>query len=302
MSKNFSISEAFSFAWNKFKEKPKFWILVMAMIIVFTGGTSSFSGSSSSTESNNASQPAVTNNSVSVDTSSETTKITIDGREFEIPKTAGTDTKVEVTNKTDTEINPLTMLGLALVALTAVIVAIPALILYLVVTNFVYMGSIKLNLDAVRNNHLKYETLLSVVSVKRSLKYWGAAALYILIIIGGLLLFVIPGFYFAVKYSFFSYAFVDKELGIMDSLKYSARLTKDVKFKLLGFYMVCGILMLVGLLAFIVGAFFAGILVMLATAYIYEQLLKGEDSTIVQPEPAVAPVQPAMAEANTVTA
>lgn len=301
MSKNFFISEAFSFAWNKFKEKPKFWILVMAMIIVFTGGTSSFSGSSSSTKSNNVFQPAVTNNSVSVDTSSET-KITIDGRKFEIPKTEGTDTKVEVTNKTDTEINPLTMLGLALVTLTGVIVAISALILYLVVNNFVYMGSIKLNLDAVRNNHLKYETLLSVVSVKRSLKYLGAAALYILIIIGGLLLFVIPGFYFAVKYSLFFYAFVDKELGIIDSLKYSARLTKGVKFKLLGFYMFCGILMLVGLLAFIVGAFFAGILIMLATAHIYEQLLKGEDSTIVQPEPAVAPVQPAMAEANTATA
>ncbi len=277
MSKKISIAEAFSFAWKKFKEKPKFWILVMAMIIVFTGGTTSFSNLVSSGFNK-------TENRITPETNlDQDMKITIDGSEYQIPS----NTKVEVNQqieKVESEINTLAWAGIIVAGLMAIFIGIAFMILYLVVTNFIYMGSIKLILDAVRGNALKYTTLLSIVSVKRSLKYWGATVLYGLMIVGGLILFIFPGVYLAVKYGLFPYAFVDKELGIMDSLKYSAKLTEGVKFKLLGFYLVCTLFMILGFMAFMIGAFFVGILVMLANAYIYDQLLKGKMGSMLEVE------------------
>lgn len=143
MSKNISISEAFSFAWKKFNEKPKFWILVMAMIMVFTGGTSQFSNSVN-TESNKTENQVTTETNLSQDT-----KITVDGREYQIPS----NTKVEATQqieKAESELPSLAWVGIIVAGLMAIFIGIPFMVLYLVVTNFIYMGSLKLNLDAVR--------------------------------------------------------------------------------------------------------------------------------------------------------
>lgn len=51
----------------------------------------------------------------------------------------------------------------------------------------------------------------------------------------GFALLIVPGIIFALIYNLFAYALIDKELGIFDSFKESARLTKDNRLKLFWF-------------------------------------------------------------------
>ena len=85
------------------------------------------------------------------------------------------------------------------------------------------------------------------------LRYLGASILIGLIVVGGLILFIIPGIYFALKYQFAFYLIIDKNMRVRDSMRLSAKMTKGVKMKLLGFSFVIGLINLVGLLLFGVG-------------------------------------------------
>src|SRR5690606_16989794 len=61
-----------------------------------------------------------------------------------------------------------------------------------------------------------------------------ATLLFSLLLFVGFLLFFIPGIYFALKYSQFQYAIIDKNMGPIEALKESARLTKGKKLTLIG--------------------------------------------------------------------
>ncbi len=109
--------------------------------------------------------------------------------------------------------------------------------------------------------------------------YLGAAILYGIIVVLGLIAFIVPGIYFILKYQFFSYLIVDKRLGVFDALKQSAVITKDVKWKLLGFaFVLCGINLL-GVLAFLVGLAVSVPVSVLAYVYVYRVLSKHLTST-----------------------
>jgi len=104
-------------------------------------------------------------------------------------------------------------------------------------------------------------------------RYVGAAILYGLIIFAGLILLIIPGIVWAVKYSFCYYFVIDKGLGPVQALKASSRTTMGVKWQLLGFGILCFLINLLGLLCLIVGAFAAYPTVIVASALVYRQLL-----------------------------
>lgn len=95
-----------------------------------------------------------------------------------------------------------------------------------------------------------------------------------LAVVGGLILFIIPGIYVAVRLMFYTYYIVDKNAGVMDSIKMSWNLTKGGVMNLF----------LLGILFFavnFVGALILGIglavtlpLTFLATALLYRKFQK----------------------------
>jgi hypothetical protein len=103
-------------------------------------------------------------------------------------------------------------------------------------------------------------------------RYLGAAILYMLIIIAGFILLIVPGIVWGVKYGLWPYFVIDKGLSPTAALKASAQTTMGVKWDLFGFGIVCALINLAGLLCLIIGIFAAYPMVIVAYALVYRQL------------------------------
>jgi len=101
----------------------------------------------------------------------------------------------------------------------------------------------------------------------------GANILVGLIVIGGLILLVIPGIYWGLKYIFTVILIIDKDLGILEAMAESAKMTKGIKLRLFGYCLSMLGVMILGFIAFGVGILVAMPLTWLATTYIYKKLL-----------------------------
>jgi uncharacterized membrane protein len=103
-------------------------------------------------------------------------------------------------------------------------------------------------------------------------RYLGVAVLYILIVVGGFLLLIVPGIIWAVKFSLCYYFVVDKGLGPIEALKASSRTTKGVKWDLFGFDIFTILIIYAGFLCLGVGVFAAYPTVLVAKTLVYRQL------------------------------
>lgn len=101
-----------------------------------------------------------------------------------------------------------------------------------------------------------------------------ASILYCLIVVGGFILFVIPGVMWSIEYKYFSYLVIEKEMKALDALKHSAEITKGQKWSILGFVIVAGIVTLLGALALGIGLIVAIPTASLAEIYVYHALNK----------------------------
>lgn len=268
MNKTFSISEALSFGWNQFKSHWKFWLV--AYLIVFAASFSGYNYNSSTSSKNQNSGSNI---------SSITKSISKLERDVLGEKTEAVNTNTTNTIDTDTEKKPSYIpTALLLLLIPYVLVAglgfIFVLILSVLIGIIFQMGLVHLTVGVARGGNLDYKTILSDVSVKKSLRFLFAIFLVALVTGLGLLIFIIPGIYLAYRLMFVPYLVVDKNLGIGDSFKESANLSKGVKLKLFAFTLVSLFLMLIGLIVFIVGILPAFMVLNLSVAYIYVTLDK----------------------------
>lgn len=105
-------------------------------------------------------------------------------------------------------------------------------------------------------------------------KYLAASILLAVIVLGGLVLLIIPGIFFALALAFTGYLVVDKGMGPVAALKESAHLTKGYRWKLLQLGIVLVILTILGALPLFLGLLVIGPVSMLAGVYAYETLKK----------------------------
>lgn len=105
-----------------------------------------------------------------------------------------------------------------------------------------------------------------------TLKYLASFIVYYMMVGVGLLLLIIPGVYWSIKYGFYAYLMVDKNSGIGESFRKSKDLTQGIKLSILWFGLRLGLITLAGLLVFVVGLFWAAPTVSVALAHVYRQL------------------------------
>jgi uncharacterized membrane protein len=108
-------------------------------------------------------------------------------------------------------------------------------------------------------------------------QFWrvlGASLLLAVVVIGGLILLIVPGVYFALKYQFVLNLIIDKKLGIGAAFRESSRITKGRMMALLGFNFLCLGVVLLGALCLGVGILVAMPVVSLADVFIYRHLQK----------------------------
>ena len=103
-------------------------------------------------------------------------------------------------------------------------------------------------------------------------KYFLGSILYFLSVLVGLCLLIVPGIILAVRMSFWAYLIVDKQLGPLEALKESMRLTKGSAVNLCLFGFVSLGLLLLGFLALIVGLIVAIPVAQISYIFIYRYL------------------------------
>ncbi len=103
-------------------------------------------------------------------------------------------------------------------------------------------------------------------------KYIGVSILYGLIVIGGLILLIVPGIIWAIKFSFAPIIVVDRKIGPIAALKESGLITNGYKWKLIAFGVVTGLIMLLGYLALLVGSLVSIPITIFAWIHLYRTL------------------------------
>jgi uncharacterized membrane protein len=103
-------------------------------------------------------------------------------------------------------------------------------------------------------------------------RYLGTSILTFLTIIGGLILLIIPGIFWAVRFSFSPIVVIDTKLGPVASMKESWAITKGQFWKILGFWVVIGLFNLAGLIVFGIGLLVTVPVSTLASIYVYREL------------------------------
>lgn len=88
--------------------------------------------------------------------------------------------------------------------------------------------------------------------------------------------------YFGLKFMFFQYFLIDKNTGIIESLRLSSEATKGVKWQLIVFDLIVLAITMLGFVALLVGLFVAIPVTMVATAAVYMQL-SGQTAPIAAP-------------------
>ena len=99
----------------------------------------------------------------------------------------------------------------------------------------------------------------------------------------GLILCIVPGIIFAVAFGFYGFVIVERgeDIGVVDSLKASADLTRGNRWQLFGLGLVLLLINFVGLLACGIGLIFTLGITIIARAYVY-RTLSGETATVWQ--------------------
>ena len=133
---------------------------------------------------------------------------------------------------------------------------------FTVITIFLQIGFIKIGLKLVDKKPAKFEELWAYPQYL--LRMIAASILYGLAVLGGFILLIIPGIYLALRLQFYSYVILDKDTGVIDSLKRSWKLTEGnvinlflFMFLLIGINILGAIALLVGLLVTIPVSFIA---------------------------------------------
>lgn len=150
---------------------------------------------------------------------------------------------------------------------------------------FIGIGILKIGLRFVDGEKASFEDLFAYAHLL--LKYLGASILVFLAVLGGFICLIVPGIILAVRLQFFGFLILDRNAGVMESLKKSFAMTKGPgmtgELFLLG--LLLGLINLAGFLCLLVGLFATIPTTWIANAYVYRRLITQYET---QPPPAPA--------------
>ncbi|MFQ5888369.1 MAG: hypothetical protein ACE5HY_06700, partial [Candidatus Hydrothermarchaeales archaeon] len=189
-------------------------------------------------------------------------------------------------------IGPMIVWGLisAVLGNATNITNITFIILFYVLYLVIWMGLIRISLRFCDNERAKFSHLFSCFPL--FFKYLLGSILFLLIVLAGMILLIVPGIIWGMKYMFFSYFIVDKGLGPIKSLKESSAITDGFKWDLFCFFLFFlgiyflgylplligmltrqGVIVLVGALSGLINLFLTTPTMLVALAFFYRKLL-----------------------------
>ena len=149
------------------------------------------------------------------------------------------------------------------------VAAILSIILYFV-DIIIGMGLIAIAICVCDDKYPTYDYLFS--QKNKLLNYIAGAILYTMMVVFGLILFIIPGFIWGVKYGLYYFLIIDKNLKPLDALAKSRDITDGIKWDLFVFYLLLVLINILGALMFVVGLFITIPVTTIAMAHVYRGL------------------------------
>lgn len=112
---------------------------------------------------------------------------------------------------------------------------------------------------------------------KQYLRCFFGWIIYLLMIILGLIVFIVPGIILAVRYQFFEFFILRYNLGIFESFNQSEILTERYRGKLFGFNIAATLFALSGLLACCIGIYITAPIAIVTWTYVFTRLIKEKE-------------------------
>ena len=138
---------------------------------------------------------------------------------------------------------------------------------------FLALGVTRLGLNVVSGEKFSVGTIFT--GAPWLLRGFLAHILYWLMVTLGMILFIFPGIYLALRFGMAQAAIVDRNMGVIEAFKYSSRITKNNLTHLFLIILLTIGVMLAGCIALIVGILFAYPLILLMWIAAYRWLQYG---------------------------
>ena len=139
-----------------------------------------------------------------------------------------------------------------------ILVAAAITVIGIIVSLLLRIGLVRITLTLADDGKASLKELY--LGSQYLLRYLFASILYGILVIVGFLLLLIPGIYWSLKYGQYRMLIVDKNLGVLDSFKESARITADKKWKILLVSLAYAGLMILSMAPLILGVIIFGVL------------------------------------------
>jgi len=117
-------------------------------------------------------------------------------------------------------------------------------LLFLVIFAGLQVGFIRICLDANAGYQPHYSHLFE--HLKQGPNFLLAQLAYVVLVLIGLVILLIPGLYYGTRYAFNGFIITEKDFGILESFQASANLTRDMLGKLFGYFFLLILLNLFG--------------------------------------------------------
>ena len=153
------------------------------------------------------------------------------------------------------------------------LVSIISMLVQMVIT----MGIVRISLRFCDDEKAEFADLFNCTPLL--LKYFVASLLYMLIVLCGMLLLIVPGIIWSIKFWFYGYFIVDRGMGPIEALKQSSAITKGSKWNLFLFGFLTAAINLLGVLCCFVGLLATIPITSVAIAYVYRTLLGHAETT-----------------------
>ncbi len=164
-------------------------------------------------------------------------------------------------------------------------------VLNIVLGTFINMGITAFALKA--HDNLEGAQIMDLWHPQHFLPYLAASILSFIAIGLGLILLIVPGIIISIMLWFVAYLVIDRNLGPIEAMKESARITKGHKWDLFVFGILLGLINVLGFLLLFIGLLVTIPLSMLAMVHAYRTLAGSASVPAPAPAPAAAPVTPA---------
>ncbi len=142
---------------------------------------------------------------------------------------------------------------------------------YALLTIAINLVGIKLALKFCDNDRRDIGEVISFTPA-RFLKFAAGYILYGLLVGAGLILLIVPGVFFMVKYQYVVYFIADKDTEIVEAFQRSSAITGGIKWELFVFLILLSLINTAGVICFFVGLIVTIPVTMVAMAYVFRRL------------------------------